>query len=232
MKNKLLKAIFLLTCISAMILGTALVVSAADMEEVITAEHNLTISPQKQNAGYVYVNAQVPKGWGGEIRVAFHNRSTGRDYICSMSYLENEYHSGLWLPAGSYLVSPELPLEDGLCELKLQNSDQEILQVKSGDNLYLTILAVEIPDTDAPTELIEATVIPPKNQEEYQDLPTVAAESEAVEAETEQAADPEEVPEDATSLSGIIRILAVILVIIVVILTIHYMIQEHQNQGS
>ena len=144
MKNKLLKSVLVLICITVMILGSVMIVQAEEMKEVITGEHKITISPQKQNTGYVYVNAQVPNGWGGEIRVNFHSQVTGKDHSCSMSYLENEYHSGLWLPTGTYQVTAELPQDDGLCQLTLQDPSQEVIQVKSGDNLYLNILASEI----------------------------------------------------------------------------------------
>ena len=231
MKNKLLKSVLVLICITAMILGSVMIVQAEEMKEVITGEHNITISPQKQNTGYVYVNAQVPKGWGGEIRVNFHSRTTGKDHSCSMSYLENEYHSGLWLPAGTYQVTAELPQDDGLCQLTLQDPTQEVIQVKSGDNLYLNILASEISDESPATESTSAPVIPPKAQEDYQDLPT-ANEDTPESTESTEALDIEEVPEDGNLLTHVVRILAVILVVIVVILSLVYWIQNRSDADS
>lgn len=232
MKNQLLKIITLVICISAMILGSAMVVQAEEMKEVVTGEHNITISPEKRNAGYVYVSAQVPNGWSGEIRVNFYSRSTGKDHSCSMSYIENEYHTGLWLPEGSYQVSAELPQDDGLCQLKLQNPEQEILRVKNGDNQYLNILATETQDTDTPAEITEESVIPPKNQQDYQDLPTAATETAMEATEATEILNIEEVPEDGNLLTHIVRILAAILVIIVAVLTVLYLIHESSKQDS
>ena len=231
MKTNLLKTVTLLLCISAMILGSVLTVQAEDMKEVITEEHHITIRPQQKNNAYVYVNAEVPKSWGGEIQVSFHSRTTGKDYICSMSYIENEYHSGLWLPAGSYQVSAELPQDDGLCRLELKDSSQSDLNIKSGEDLYLTVLALENDDTQTPSASFDSSIVPPKSQEEYNDLPTAADDTTTNPTETiEETTDGPQ--EDSDSMNEVIKVLSIILVVVVVILAIIYAIWERLKNGN
>ena len=231
MKNKLLKTILLLACVSAMILGSVMVVQAEEMKEVITGEHNITISPQEPKAGYVYIDAQVPNGWGGEIEIGFHNHSTGKDYICSMSYMDNEYHSGLWLPAGNYQVAAELPYDDGLCHVELENNSQSNMKIQKGENYYLTVLAVE--NSGDITEPSSTTPItPPNPQEDYNDLPTEMTEAATDETIPSQTVPQENQVEHGNSLGRIIRVVAIILVIIVATLTIIYAVREHQKDQA
>ena len=231
MKTKLLKTVMILICISAMILGSVLTVQAEDMKEVITKEHHITLRPQQKNNAYVYVNAEVPNGWGGEIQASFHSHTTGKDYLCSMSYIENEYHSGLWLPAGSYQVFAKLPQDDGLCHLELKDSSQSKLNIKSGEDLYLTVLALANDDIETPSGAFDSSIIPPKAQEEYNDLPTAADNTTTNPTETmeETAECPQE---DSDSMNEVIKVLAIILVVVVVILAIIYAIWERLKNGN
>lgn len=231
MKNKLLKSILVLICVTAMVLGSVMVVQADEMKEVITGEHNITISPQEPRAGYVYIDAQVPNGWGGEIQVSFHSRSTGKDHICTMSYIENEYHTGIWLPAGAYNVAPQLTMDDGLCQLQLKDSSQKAIQVKKGEDLYLTILAVETSE-DEPTPNDTTPIVLPKPQEDYNDLPTEMSNTTTDETIPTQTDPQENQEENSNSLGRIIRIVAIILVIIVATLTIIYAVREHQKEQA
>lgn len=231
MKNKLLKTITLLVCVCAMILGSTLSVQAEEMKEVITGEHDITISPQDQSAGYVYIDAEVPNGWGGAFQVNFHNRNTGNDHTCSMSYIENEYHSGLWLPAGSYLVSTELQYDDGLCHLELKDSSQSSMVVQKGENYYLSILALENAE-DTPAPSITAPITPPKEQGDYKDLPTEMTQVVTDETVPSQSIPLENSDEEENSLGRIIRVVAIILVLIVATITIVYAIREHQQEQT
>ena len=231
MKNKLLKSILVLICVTAMVLGSVMIVQAEEMKEVITGEHNITISPQETRAGYVYIDANVPNGWGGEIKINFHNLNTGKDYICSISYMDNEYHSGLWLPAGNYQVAAELPYDDGLCHVELKDNSQSSMKIQKGEDYYLTVLAVE--NTVDVTEPPATTPItPPNPQEDYNDLPTEMANTTTDETIPTQTVPQENEEENDNSLGRIIRVVSIILVIIVATLTIIYAVREHQKEQA
>ena len=230
MKQKTIKFFILMLCVCATVLGSVFCVQAEELEEIVTNQHDLPLPSANKNAGYVYLNAEVPNGWGGEIQVIFHGRSTGKDHICTMSYIENEYHTGIWLPAGSYNVVSQLTMDDGLCQLQLKDSSQETIKVQKGEDLYLTILAVETSE-DAPIPTGTSPIVPPKPQEDYQDLPT-AAENTTEGTEATEEITLEESSDQQNIWGRVIRILAIILVIIVAILTIVYFIQERREQDE
>ena len=231
MKQKTVKVFILMLCICATVLGSAFCVRAEELEEVITGQHDLPLPTANKNAGYVYLDAEVPNGWGGEIQVTFHSRATGKDHTCTMSYLENEYHTGLFLPAGAYQVASQLTMDDGLCRLKLKDSTQETIQVQKGEDLYLTVLAEEIPEEE-PIPTGTAPIVLPKPQEEYQDLPTAAEETQAEETEAAATITPEEEPQQHSTLGRVFRILAIILVIVVAILAIAFFVLERRDPDS
>ena len=210
MNKHLLKGITLLLSILALVLCSVPAVSAEEMEEVITGEHALSVRPSDQDSGYVYVNAEVPTGWGGEIRVIFHSRSSGRKYFCPVSYLENEYCSGLWLPEGVYSVSAELPDDDGLCTLELKDST---LTIQKGQDFYLTVLACEKDGPDTFPDMTDSTVIPPMSPDEYEDLPSASSESAPTDATftLEPAPEEEHRVQTAPVVSLILGILAILL---------------------
>ncbi len=223
----------------ALLLSLCLSVFAEEVEIIPGNEHEVDITTSEENSGYVYLGAEVPEGWGGVIDVSFHDIQTGRDQSITLSYLENEYHSGIWLRFGRYRVAAEIPDSDGMCLVSLKDPEQKVIEVKKGSKISLTISAEENPEFDfAPSEQGDDFVPPFEKDEEYQDLPSVAekpTEDEEVLPTTSvtEAEEGEIVIEEEGS-SWIVRLvlIAVLLIIVVAVIIFIFLVFKQSNMDD
>ncbi len=173
MQNRLFHGLVLLLCVATLVFGSVLSVSAQDSEIVITHENTLNVNISETNSSYVYLDAEVPNEWSGTIQVTFHSFNTGKDYTASLSYLENEYRSGIWLPFGRYKVSPSILYDDGMCLVDLKDQEQKNLTIVEGEDVELAVVAIENPDYEFVIPPRDDSFVAPLPNEEYHDLPTV-----------------------------------------------------------
>ena len=220
--KRTIKVMLLIFCILVTVSSAVFSVAASEFQTVITGEKELNIQPSDKNCGYVYVDAEVPNGWGGSVQIRFHSKSTGKDYSCQMSYIENQYHTGIYLPFGTYKVSAEIP-EDDLCLIKFKDASQETIQVKKGSSLQIVLEAVDNPDFSFEIPPSQETITPPMPQEQYTDLPTQATESETVPATISPNEDLQIIQQEKSPewLKGLAVTLVLILFIAVIAYTVH-----------
>ena len=161
MKNRWIKWIGMAMSIAMLMLAFAISAYAEEAREEVSQEHNVTVHTSEDNSSYVYVEAEVPVGWGGSIDVTFKSLQTGKDQTVRLNYLENENQSGIWLPFGRYKVRLGFPDDDGMCLLSLANPEQETIQVEKGSDITLKVQAEENPDFDfAPPETDSPVILP------------------------------------------------------------------------
>lgn len=175
MQNRLFRTLALLLCMIAMVLGSVLSASATESEIIITHEKEVDVHISEENSSYVYLDAEAPLEWLGTIQVTFHSLNNGKNYTASLSYMENEYRSGIWLPFGRYTVSPTILDDDGMCLVDLKDPDQEKITIVKGEDIELSIVATENPDYEFVIPPRDDSFIAPLPKEEYNDLPTLGA---------------------------------------------------------
>ena len=223
--------------IAAVLLTMCLSVFAEEVEIIPGREEEIDITISEENSSYVYLDAEVPEGWGGLINVSFQNTQTGRRQSVSLSYLENEYRSGIWLRFGRYRVVAELPDSDGMCLVMLKDPDQKMIEVKKGSDISLTVTAEENPDFDfTPPEHGEDFVPPHEMETDYNDLPVVtvdtteSAETTSVPTETETEEEEIVIEEENSSwMANLLAILLLVIVIVAVIIFISLAFKQNNN---
>lgn len=229
MKNKKLQIFTLVLLCILLTLATVLTVRAEEMQTIVTDQQEIEIPPAENTSIYVYLTAEVPIGWGGDIEVCFHNEGTGKEYKVTMNYIKDGYNSGLWLPFGFYGVEARQPEPDGLCMVRLEDSTQNRIQVKKGESTMVNVLVEENPEFETGASSQEH-IQPPKEDAEYQDLPTVPVESNT-EPSTENT---EPVPqEEEQSVPGkVVQIFATVLVIILILAVVGVLVMEYQERNA
>ncbi len=230
MKHTILRCLALTLCISAALLGLVLTAAAEDCEIIVNSDTTIDVTVSDQNHSYVYLNAEVPNGWGGNIETRFHNRSSGKDYSLTMNYIQDEYNSGIWLPFGQYTVSVSLPDDDGMCLVHMDDESQSTLQIKKGEDIRISLSVTENPDFSFPESTSGEHIVPPPAMEDISDLPTVSAEADET-SETVTLPSELETTEDSHSNTGAI-VVASILVAAVIICAVFIFVLEckHLNE--
>ncbi len=215
MKHSILRYLALTLCITAGLLGFVLTASAEESEVIINNEHSVDMNISTKNHSYVYLTAEVPSGWGGNIKTRFHSLSSGKDYTVTMNYIQDEYNSGIWLPFGQYSVTVSIPDEDGMCLVHMIDESQSRIHVKEGEDSQIFYSVTENPDFEFSEHPLDNQITPPAEKEDYTDLPTVIPDAEITEEETISFSSTESVPTRG-SRTGAMAI-AIILVTIVII---------------
>ena len=229
MNNKRLQILTLVLLLLLMMLATAFTVRAEENHTIITNQQEIELEPAEKTSSYVYLTAEVPAGWGGDIEVNFHNEATDKDYKVTMNYIIDGYNSGLWLPFGLYGVEARQPDPDGLCTVQLENSEQKRIQVRKDENSLIRVMVVENPEFDTTVPAMEDGYHPPKEDTDYQDLPTVPVNIEEEDPlETTDTASQEE-----ESISGrVVRVFSIILVVLLLLIVVWYFIMEYQERNA
>ena len=230
MNNKKLRILSLVLLLFLMMLATVLTVRAEENQIIVTNHQEIELQPAEKTSSYVYLTAEVPAGWGGDIEVSFHNEATGKDYMVTMNYIIDGYNSGLWLPFGTYDIEVLQPDPDGLCMVQLKDSTQKRIQVHKDENSLIQVLVVENPEFETSIPVQEEGYQPPKEDSEYQDLPTVPVKNESEDPiETTEPV----IEEKEESISGkVVQVFATILVILLILIVVGYLIMEYQEQNA
>lgn len=234
MKNRWIKWIGLAMSLAMLMLAFAISAFAEDAREEVSREHNVTVHTSEDNSSYVYVEAEVPVGWGGSIDVTFKSLQTGKDQTVRLNYLENENQSGIWLSFGRYKVRLELPDDDGMCLLSLANPEQETIQVEKGSDITLKIQAEENPDFDFAPPVTDSPVILPLPETGKDDLAPVLPESvteqTAQNTDTPTTAVEEEITiEELPSSTGAYIVLGLLIILVLGAVILFLLVEHRQN---
>lgn len=170
MKKHCVCGFFLILSILAL-MGFSVPVSAASNDTMIVKDQkDIYLHITDQNSSYVYLSAEAPAEWCGNLIATFHNKATGKNYEAEMNFIPEEWTSGIWLPFGNYTVHFSIVEDDGMCIVDIKSPNQKTFKLEKGNDLHISAVVSENPDyvnvipTSAPDDP------PPLPGEEYQDL--------------------------------------------------------------
>ncbi len=173
MKKYIVCGILLILSIVMMICIPVPVSAAGDGTTVVKDQKDVYLHISDKNSSYVYLSAEAPAEWSGNLLASFHNKTTGKDYEAEMNFIPEEWTSGIWLPFGTYTVQFSIEEDDGMCLVGLKNSDLETFKVEKGKDLHITALVTENSDYEAAVPTRAPDYQPPLSDDAYQDIPAI-----------------------------------------------------------
>lgn len=175
MKKHIVCGILLILSLVMMICVTVPVSAAGDGTTVVKDQKDVYLHISDKNSSYIYLSAEAPAEWSGNLLASFHSKTTGKDYEAEMNFIPEEWTSGIWLPFGTYTVQFSIAEDDGMCLVALKDSDLETFKVEKGKDLHITALVTENPNYEAAVPTRAPDYQPPLSDDAYQDIPVIPA---------------------------------------------------------